>query len=283
MGQSFSGFAFRRVKINMEKATEYNNAKKLFREHSKMYDLSIHRSGILGLQRPYIDLTRADILCWRLASQGLQRHPKLLHSPKDRDYSANYYHHPGGLHRTYLNEYVIDRARDWPLQYLAFGSIDDNLGASGFLSMLWSFLIAGLVYGALHLVAWNAPFPSRTEATLWRLYGLTLFLSGVVVLVIVGLELGIDQFSGKVIKQPLSVWLESYRKSRSGTVRIIAKIIGVISKWFFLVWILTGIAACLLYVLARLYLVVECFRAICYLPDTVFVLPNWSQYFPHFV
>jgi hypothetical protein len=154
----------------------------------------------------------------------------------------------------YLNEYVIDRARDWPLQYLAFGSIDDNLGASGFLSMLWSFLIAGLVYGALHLVAWNAPFPSRTEATLWRLSGLTLFLSGFVVLVIVGLELGIDQFSGKVIKQPLSAWLETYRISRSWTVRIIAKVIGVISKWFFLVWIPTGIAACLLYVLARLYL-----------------------------
>jgi len=149
--------------------------------------------------------------------------------------------------------------------------------------MLWSFLIAGLVYGALHLVAWNAPFPSRTEATLWRLSGLTLFLSGFVVLVIVGITLGIAQFSNKVAKQPLFVWLESYRKSRSGTVRIIAKVIGVISKWFFLVWIPTGIAACLLYVLARLYLVVECFRAICYLPDTVFVFPNWSQYFPHFV
>ena len=95
--------------------------------------------------------------------------------------------------------------------------------------------------------------------------------------------LGIAQFSDKVTKQPLSVWLETYRKSRYGTVRIIAKVIGVVSKWLFLVSIPTGIAACLLYVLARLYLVVECFRAICYLPDTVFVLPNWSQYFPRFV
>lgn len=270
----------------MEKATEYNNTvdtTKWFKKPSRMYHLPIHRSGILGVQRPYIDLTRADILCWRLASQGLQRHPKLLHSPKDRDYSANYYHHPGGLHRTHLNEYVIDRARDWPFQYLDFGSIDGNLGASGYLSMLWSFLIAGLVYGALHLVAWNAPFPSRTEATLWRLSGLTLSLSGFVVLVIVGIVRRIDQFSNKVAKQPLSVWLESYRKSRSGAVRIIAKVIGVIFKWYFLAWTPTGIAACLLYVLARLYLVVECFRAICYLPDTVFLLPNWSQYFSHFV
>jgi len=37
----------------------------------------------------------------------------------------------------------------------------------------------------------------------------------------------------------------------------------------------------ILYCLARLYLVVECFINLFHLPDSVYLLPSWSQYMPH--
>lgn len=36
-----------------------------------------------------------------------------------------------------------------------------------------------------------------------------------------------------------------------------------------------------LYMLFRVYLVVECFVQISHLPDSVFTVPTWSQYIPH--
>ena len=37
----------------------------------------------------------------------------------------------------------------------------------------------------------------------------------------------------------------------------------------------------LVYVVARVYLVVECFINLAYLHDSVYEMPSWSQYFPH--
>lgn len=36
-----------------------------------------------------------------------------------------------------------------------------------------------------------------------------------------------------------------------------------------------------LYVLARAYLVVECFLNLLHLPDSAFSVPQWSRYIPH--
>ena len=41
------------------------------------------------------------------------------------------------------------------------------------------------------------------------------------------------------------------------------------------------ISMALFYVVARLYLVVNCFVNLAPLLDKVFELPNWSHYFPH--
>ena len=42
-------------------------------------------------------------------------------------------------------------------------------------SILAGFMLAGLIYGALHLVVWKAPFPSNIEKILWRSSGIILY------------------------------------------------------------------------------------------------------------
>ena len=39
----------------------------------------------------------------------------------------------------------------------------------------------------------------------------------------------------------------------------------------------------LLYVFSRVYLVVDSFLQLAHLPDAVYQVPNWSQYFPHII
>lgn len=36
----------------------------------------------------------------------------------------------------------------------------------------------------------------------------------------------------------------------------------------------------LLYIFARFFLIVECLINVAYLPDSVYTVPKWSQYFP---
>ena len=43
-----------------------------------------------------------------------------------------------------------------------------------------------------------------------------------------------------------------------------------------------GASACLVYVAARVFLLVECFINLAHLPPAVYVEPEWSQYLPHF-
>ena len=45
--------------------------------------------------------------------------------------------------------------------------------------ILVDFSFAGLVYGGHHLLAWDAPFPSQLERTLWRGSGIFLASSGI--------------------------------------------------------------------------------------------------------
>jgi len=41
------------------------------------------------------------------------------------------------------------------------------------------------------------------------------------------------------------------------------------------------LSAAALYCLARVYLVVECFINLSHLPQSVYLVPTWSQYVPH--
>jgi len=118
---------------------------------------------------------------------------------------------------------------------------------------------AALLYGGLHLLAWNAPFHAPIYGLLWKISGITTASLGVARLVIPLAMYALSSCGD----DSLSLWL-------------------LFLCWFALkliYMVMFGFA--LLYVLARVYLVVESFLNLAYLPDSALTTPNFSLYFPH--
>ncbi|KAE8444728.1 hypothetical protein EG329_014288 [Mollisiaceae sp. DMI_Dod_QoI] len=103
------------------------------------------------------------------------------------------------------------------------------------------FVIAGLVFGSLHCVAWNFDFPTPVEQLLWR-------ISSVVMLPLYYAVLLCD--------------------------------IHVHLAWLRLPLMLTVPLLALAYLLARLFLMAEVFRSLFFLPPSAFIT-TWSSQIPH--
>jgi len=241
------------------------------RFHSKVLfaDIElIERTGI----RPYIDLALLDVRRWKLALQG----PVGKALPKNS---------------------LTDRVRNlprfngsrqhWPL-YLGFGA-------------------TGLIYGGLHCLAWDTPFPTDLERLLWRLSSVTISSTGVLVILVFSwgivppvwegpkmvffrlwdfyekichLKWGhlFDHATYKRIYESLPTpWDKVFEKS------VFCFVLALLVMLFCAkaMYDLSIVAFMLLYVVARVYLVVECFLNLAHLPDAAYLLPQWSQYVPH--
>ena len=75
---------------------------------------------------------------------------------------------------------VSDRMKNWPdanALHVIGGDRYDIYFSSGV-----AIAIAVLLYGGLHLLAWNAPFASRVEQVSWRLSGTYIAGSGILYL-----------------------------------------------------------------------------------------------------
>ena len=116
---------------------------------------------------------------------------------------------------------------------------------------------AAFVYGGLHLLAWNAPFHAPIYGLLWKTSGITI-ASLVVFPFLILFFLVCDTLR----------WGDS--KPLKGLFSFLAILILVCMLSFIL-----------LYIFARVYLVVESFPSLAYLPESVMVTPNFSLYFPH--
>jgi hypothetical protein len=144
----------------------------------------------------------------------------------------------------------------FPKSSKRFSTLPRSFAFSG-KSFQFSAIVAGLVYGAIHLTAWNAPFDSAVQRTLWRASGLILTVASVAFVVLF----------------MLWVWvMDGFGEDR----KFLRGIIGTIGGVLFA----SLIAA---YLFARCFLVVECFLSFRHLPAEVYQVPQWSQYFPHFV
>ena len=119
------------------------------------------------------------------------------------------------------------------------------------LPLALGFSAATMVYGGLHALAWSAHFHSPIEQLLWR-------ISSVIVMG------GIPTFYA-VLRFCCFAMIE------------IITVILFTKQLLFAVFSPIAIA----YVLARLYLVVECFIQLSHLPAGVYEVPEWSAYFPH--
>ncbi|KAL2671474.1 hypothetical protein Neosp_014064 [[Neocosmospora] mangrovei] len=118
-------------------------------------------------------------------------------------------------------------------------------GASLLTLMDDGFLIAGLVFGGIHCAAWNFPFPTPVEQLLWRIA--SLLSAGLLPLFYGVLLYDIHVKGPRLLRLPLPAF----------------KVIFTLG-----------------FVLARLYLIVEVFRSLFYLPPSAFV-GTWTAHIPH--
>ena len=139
---------------------------------------------------------------------------------------------------------LVRRCTDWPDESSIFDKPSIALGFSA----------AALIYGGLHALAWFAHFDTPTEQLLWRL-SVCVVMGGV-----------------PVIFAILKIETKPRRVSEFHTW------IGFVPTFLYV------LASCVLlpaYILARAYLVVECFINLSHLPAGVYDVPSWSTYFPH--
>ncbi|KAJ4368525.1 hypothetical protein N0V86_009430 [Didymella sp. IMI 355093] len=129
-------------------------------------------------------------------------------------------------------------------------------------NVLWFFLmVAGAIYGGIHLLAWNGPFQTAQEQWLWRISGIIIASPVVIVTALYN--------AIAVLWSWHDDWPESKLKTRAGKVGDVA--LGMAILVFGLV-----------YSAARVYVVVECFMNLAHLPPEVYQEPSWSRYIPHF-
>ena len=117
--------------------------------------------------------------------------------------------------------------------------------------LMFGFSITAVVYGGLHGLAWFAQFSSSTERLLWR-------ISAAIVMGGVPAAMGFH-VAYHTIHIPLAGFSWIYDKLTATLYLLIL----------------------LAYILARAYLVVECFINLSHLPAGVYDVPQWSSYFPH--
>ena len=149
-----------------------------------------------------------------------------------------------GLHRSYLIPTTFcQRCKDWP----AIANILELPVGLGFTT-------AGLIYGGLHALAWFAYFESSTQQLLWRISACVV-MGGFPVLWV--LMKSVEKFEDTPM----------YHRGEDN---------------IFLMFMFIAAASVLgTYMLARAYLVVECFINLSHLPAGVYDVPIWASYFPH--
>ncbi|KAJ6481050.1 hypothetical protein C8R45DRAFT_831801 [Mycena sanguinolenta] len=112
-------------------------------------------------------------------------------------------------------------------------------------------LLAGIVFGAIHVAAWNTEFPTTAEKWIWRPSSLLITAIPAVILI------------------PIAV-----RSLLAGSTRRIYKSHSSIAA-------IVAFGGFPIYVGARLLLVVIPFVALRDLPPSAFMAVNWSRYIPH--
>ncbi|KAL8974545.1 MAG: hypothetical protein Q9197_001223 [Variospora fuerteventurae] len=152
---------------------------------------------------------------------------------------------------------------DWPKR--SRGEIVTHFG----------FIGAALIYGGLHVLAWFAHFSSTTEQLLWRISSCVV-MGGLPILVINRflIDRRFEYFTSLIWIGTLMYKILDYAR--------IFRLRMINGKRVTLIFcLIIEFVVFTIYVLARVYLVVECFIQLSHLPAGVYNVPEWSAYFPH--
>jgi hypothetical protein len=154
--------------------------------------------------------------------------------------------------------------------------------------LFWLMLIAlPMVYGSVHLTAWNFDFPSRVEHIMWRVAciiiaggipGSCMAVGIIIALASVGYSILRKGWIKKLFYK-VEDWLAvGYHIFGKGWIKKLIHKVAELLRTLFALFIL-GLAA--LYFGARLFVIVESFISIRRLPLGVFVTVHWANYIPH--
>lgn len=185
----------------------------------------------------------------------------------------------GMLKRLDITDYLSCRIRNWPQIRSTSVNMEIYFGA---------FMIADLFYGAVHFLAWNGPFRTTLELTLWRISVVTISAPGLLILSLTGVFLGlipavfvlvcISLAVPIEVKERMKTWakkVEAWEREPSSNIFAASTLAIAIVSGVFVV----GFA--LFYVFARTFILVESVITVPYLSSSVFVIPSWSSYLPH--
>ena len=227
--------------------------------HSKKYlsSLGVRFPAGLGVRKTGIDhISPIDVVRWRLAHEAIQRY-HLEEEVRVRHARRSYVYDQDSRVQARIGNFL-------PLR-----------GSRPFEVWL-GFAVAGLLYGGLHMLAWNAPFSSDLEQILWRVAASSV-TTAPLILTPIALIFG----NGALIRgvEDLTTMFRGHNVERvDGRAEYWARVTAVLfSLPFFAVSPLLWFT----YVLGRVYLVVECFRNVAHLPEGVFQKVSWSGYVPH--
>jgi hypothetical protein len=162
----------------------------------------------------------------------------------------------------------------------------EDMTAERFSRFAWMTVGATLVgtcYGGLHLVAWETPFASRTEAILWRAASVTIMAAGPFFALLVAYDQIIRRLyrrygpvrPARWISDPIcQCYVETaiYMLERIligvDDIPSIARVLGPSITW---------------YNFCRVFIVVESFIMLAHISDLALQVPAWSAYIPHIV
>lgn len=157
---------------------------------------------------------------------------------------------PSGIWTEYDGLLVMN-ASEWP----------STLG----LSVWVLFVCAALIYGGLHALPWNSEFRTGHEKALWRAS----------VMIIVGFPLVlVAAYLARAVRREMRNPFPLLKTSKRREVRFFIRVgtsVGYVALY----------ALSSAYVLARVFILVECFIALFNSFPGVFEVPAWSAYFPH--
>lgn len=141
------------------------------------------------------------------------------------------------------------------------------------------FIVANMLYGAWHLIAWNGPFRTAVEAILWKVSAVGVSVS----LILEEAILVYIESAPFYWREPVNTDHESspgHEKGLNGlkTLRSFIKFLYTCLRYF---TVALSVLIFFFLIFSRTYLIVEPFISLAFVPDSVFALPQWSNYFPH--
>ena len=145
-----------------------------------------------------------------------------------------------------------------------------------------------IFYGAIHVFGWNVIFPTRTEEILWRIAAVVLIYSATafclwIVLLDTIRSLRLLHINRKKIgfRSFYYTYRNHFDKIPGGEGlpirdKLIPEAVVTYGQLFFFVPVVV------LYVLSRLYIIVEALASLRALPDAAFLTVRWANFIPHY-